>query len=248
MLVTHSPRRPTRAIALLSLRRLAGFGLFAGLLVGLTLLAHHQPTHDLVRWTTDYSPARLVQGRVWTLPASALVLAHLKTVVGPSTLMLLALLLPYVLARGTGRAATVFMSGHVLATLSVAGAVLVGLAFGLPGAVGVAHRVDVGASAGLAATGGALAVVVARRSSAIGLAVLTALFLFFLNGLLFLGGNGHGLTDVEHLVAVTVGATLELSLPGRATDPELSRARAAQPSARHEGLRWAPCQGGTEHA
>ncbi|HYT39693.1 MAG TPA: hypothetical protein VEN99_09295, partial [Acidimicrobiia bacterium] len=125
----------------------------------------------------------------------------------------LAVVLPYVLREGFRRAAAVFFTGHVLATLAVAAVVLPLAAWGWHPAETVRMRVDVGSSAGVAAVAGALAVSIRRRRRGEagdaperrwGAALLGAFVADFAVRLLLF----HTLAEIEHLIALSAGALL----------------------------------------
>ncbi|HEY3240356.1 MAG TPA: hypothetical protein VGL92_12365 [Acidimicrobiia bacterium] len=186
-------------------RLLSGAAATVGLVVAATAVSlawHHAPTRSLVQACCRYSPERLSQGALWTLFGSALLLPRLQ-MIGPTTIMTFALVVPYALAAGARPALRAFFSGHVLATLAVAAVVVPGAALGWAPAVALRVRSDVGASAGIAAVGGACCVLLGRRRG--GPILLAALVAWFATGLV----RTYRLVEVEHLVAVATGAVSE---------------------------------------
>jgi hypothetical protein len=171
-----------------------------------SLLAVAPATRHTISVLTGYKPLFLPT-RPQTLIGSAFYLPNIK-MVGLTTVFTVALFLPYVLARGMGWALRVFLSGHVIATLAVAIVVVPGDWFGWRQAVHIVHSSDLGASAGLAACAGGLAILLGRRWALLGGLLLAGLTAFFLRDL----AHTHGLNrmaDIEHLIAVSVGVGLE---------------------------------------
>ncbi len=163
---------------------------------------HHPATHALAQLCCHYSPARLAGGAVWTVIGSALLLPRVQ-MIGPTTLMTSALFLPYALAAGARSALRVFFTGHVAATLAVAGVVIPAAALGWGPAVVLLARTDVGASAGLAAAGGACCLLLGgRRAGPILFAILAGWFSVALL-------RTHRLVEVEHLIALGAGGALQ---------------------------------------
>jgi hypothetical protein len=80
-------------------------------------------------------------------------------------------------------------------------------------AVVLKYQNDVGVSAGLSATAGALAVVVGRRNRAAGIAAVGAFAVWFVLSLLY----KHPIVQVEHIIAVGTGAVIAV----RHNDPVL---------------------------
>ncbi|HZP29511.1 MAG TPA: rhomboid-like protein [Acidimicrobiia bacterium] len=164
---------------------------------------------DVVQWLCSYSPSRLVHGAVWTLPASALLEAQ-PARLGANVLVPTVVFAPYLLWVGTGRALRTFFAGHVVATLAAAAAILLGVLTGSA----VAHRLytmhDNGVSAGLSAAAGALGVLLwfsrARPLAALVLGVVLVLFTYRIAS----ESVGATLADGEHLLAIAVGAAVEL--------------------------------------
>jgi len=185
----------------------AGAVALVGLAVAVSLAWAHPATRPLARFCCWYSPARLAGGAFWTLPGSALLLPFVH-MVGPTTVMTAALLLPYALIAGTRRAWGAFFTGHVVATLAVAVVVLPAAGWNWLPAVVLRDRSDLGASAGLAAAAGALAVRLGWRRGGL---VAGAVVAYFGTHLLLT----HRLSDVEHLVALTAGAAFERWAEGR---------------------------------
>jgi hypothetical protein len=186
-------------------RLLSGAAAIVGLVVAATAVSlawHHAPTRPLVQACCRYSPERLSRGALWTLFGSALLLPTLA-MIGPTTIMTFALVVPYALGAGAGPTLRAFFSGHVLATLLVAAVVMPGAALGWAPAVALRVRTDVGASAGIAAVGGAWCVLLGPRRG--GPILLVALVAFFATGLVL---TRH-LVEVEHLIAVATGAVSE---------------------------------------
>jgi hypothetical protein len=166
-------------------------------------------THAFVNWLGSYSPSRLVHGAVWTLPASALLEAQ-PAKLGPNTLVPTLIFAPYLLWVGAGPAIRTFFAGHIVATLSAAAVILLGVLAGS----GVAHELyvlrDNGVSAGLAAASGALGVLLwytkARPLAAVVLAVVLVLFTYRIAN----ESLSATLADGEHLVAIATGAAVEI--------------------------------------
>jgi hypothetical protein len=178
----------------------AAVGAVAGLAAVIST-ANRVPGHAAVQFCCGYTPARLAAGAWWTVIGSALLVAHLR-LVGVNTALLVGVALPYGLREGSGRALTAFFTGHVLATLAVAAVVLPAAAWGWHPAEVVRARVDVGASAGLAALTGALAMSMRRRRWRT--ALLGSVMAFFVTNLVL----SQTLAEVEHLTALSVGALL----------------------------------------
>jgi hypothetical protein len=177
------------------------------LLIGALNRTH--ATHSIVHWLCSYSPSRFVHGAIWTLPASALLEAQPSNL-RLNTLVPMLIFTPYLLWVGVGPAVKTFFVGHIVATLTAASLILLGVLAGS----GVANHLftmpDNGVSAGLAATAGALGMLLwfsrARPLAAIVLGVVLVLFTSRLASER-LGGQ---LADFEHLVAIATGALLEL--------------------------------------
>jgi hypothetical protein len=133
-----------------------------------------------------------------------LLVVHLRPL-GSDTALLAFVVIPFVLRDGLRRAAAAFFAGHVGATLAVAAVVLPLAAGGWSPAEVVRARVDVGASAGVAAVAGALALSLRRRDGNRFGAVLLGAFAadFALRLVLF-----HTLAEIEHLIALAIGAIL----------------------------------------
>jgi hypothetical protein len=187
--------------------------------------------HGAARACCYYQPVRLVHGDVWTVLGSAFLLVNPHPF-GPTVLLTAAVFLPYVLTRGFGRALAVFISGHVAATVGPALAIITAAALHVDGAHRLLHHSDVGMSAGLAAAGGALGVVVIRERPAAGGLVLAALVAFFVLGT----GRTAYLAQVEHALALVTGAGVEWHLGTRSGDP-----RPAEPVAvPYPGEPWSP--------
>ena len=186
--------RSVRAARLLGLAAVAG-------LAAVISAANRVPHHPAVHFCCGYTPARLAAGAWWTVLGSALLVVNLH-LLGVNTVLFLAVVLPYVLREGFGRAAAVFFTGHGLATLAVAAVVLPMAAFGWHPAQLVRVRVDVGSSAGVAAVAGALAVSIRRRRW--GTALLAAFAIDFAVRLLLF----HTLAEVEHFIALGAGVLL----------------------------------------
>ena len=90
-------------------------GLLALILVptALGLVARNADARPVSTLLFHYSPDRFIHGRVWTLVLSGLVPPKLSNL-GPNTIMMTLILVPYVLLRGAGRAVGRFFAGHVL--------------------------------------------------------------------------------------------------------------------------------------
>ncbi len=172
-------------------------------------------TASAVSYLAKYSPDRLAHGRVWTLPTSAFLLGHPR-MIGPTTFFTVLFFLPYVLCRGIVRAGVVAMSGHLLSTLVVAAVVLPAAALGSPTYLSVAHKLDYGTSAALAACAGGLVVVIGRRRPRLAGIVLALVTLWFVREFALYRHPSTDVPDVEHLVALATGVFLEWWLSRRA--------------------------------
>ena len=185
--------------------RLAGVVAVAAVAAVISL-ANRAPLHSAVHQCCGYTPARLAAGAWWTVLGSALLVVQLK-LFGINAALLLGVLLPYAWREGSGRALVVYFTGHVVATLAVAAVVLPLAAWGWDPAEVVRMQLDVGASAGIAAVAGAVAVSMHRRG--VGAALFVGLAAFFAVHLV----AAHTLSDVEHLLALTTGAVVGASSP-----------------------------------
>jgi len=186
-------------------------GLFAVIAVPtvLGLVVRDFGTGALATTLFHYSPDRFIGGQVWTLVLSGL-LPPKPDSIGPNTIVMTIVLVPYVLVRGPWRAVGRFLAGHVGATLAVAAFVLPAAALGSSGAAAAARAPDFGISAGLAAVAGALVVVVWRRCGSVAGGLLLAGVLgFFAVHLLTTTSLGHHLSETEHLIAAGIGIVLE---------------------------------------
>jgi hypothetical protein len=190
------------------LSRVAGIVVVLGIAAAFTVASHTQGLSHVARVAAAYSPARLAAGRVWTLPLSALLLGHPK-MIGPTSVMFALLFLPYALVRGLGRTLVTGLAGHVVSTLVVAAWALPAAALGSMVATAVVHTPDYGASAFLAACAGGLAVVIARRSRALGLTLLALVVAYFTIHLVVVHQVIANVADVEHLAALATGAVVE---------------------------------------
>jgi hypothetical protein len=190
-------------------RRLAALVAMIGLPTALGVVARHPDARPATTLLFHYSPDRLVHGRVWTLVLSGLLPPKLGSV-GPTTIAMTLILVPYVVLRGAWRAMGRFLGGHVVATLAVAALVLPGAALGWRFATDVTRAPDYGVSAGLAGVAGAMGVVLWRRRWPIPAGVLLAgVCGFFVYQLLATNSLVHHLSESEHLIAATVGIVLE---------------------------------------
>ncbi|MCA1845948.1 MAG: rhomboid family intramembrane serine protease [Actinobacteria bacterium] len=183
-----------------AVRRIGGVVAVAALAVGISL-AQRAAHPAVVRFCCAYSPERLAAGAWWTVFGSALLVVRLK-MFGINTALLVGVVSPYALRQGSRRALTVFFAGHVAATLAVAAVVLPLAAAGWHPAEVVRVQMDVGASAGVAAVAGAMAVSARRRR--LGVALFAGLAVFFAAHLV----AAHTLSEAEHLIALTTGALL----------------------------------------
>lgn len=171
-----------------------------------SLLAIGSPTRSTISVLAYYKPLFLAT-RPQTLIGSAFYLRNIE-MVGLTTVFTVALFLPYVLARGMGWSIRVFLTGHVVATLAVAIVVIPGDWLGWRDAIHVVHSSDMGASAGLAACAGGLAVLLRRRWPVLGGLLLAGLYAFFL-WKLFHTHRLNRMAEIEHLIALSVGVGLE---------------------------------------
>ena len=189
--------------------RVAGLLALIAVPTALGLVARNADARPVSTLLFHYSPDRFIHGRVWTLVLSGLVPPKLSNL-GPNTIVMTLILVPYVLLRGAGRAVGRFFAGHVLATLAVAALVLPGAMVGWGFASDVARAPDYGVSAGLATIAGALGVVVWRRRGPVaGILLLVGVFGFFASRLLVTGALSHYLSESEHVIAAGVGIVLE---------------------------------------
>jgi len=179
-------------------------------------------THDAIRWLSVYSPSRFAHGSVWTLPFSALLVPHI-TLTGVTVTFFVAVAVPYLFLAGPKRAFVIFVIAHLAATMTAFLIIGAGNELG----AGWGHRLwvqqDYGASAGLAGIAGALFVLLCsqRRSLAlrlVGVFAAAGTTAFFLHGIVVETGPRHGIIDVEHLLAVLIGAALEWSYLARHAD------------------------------
>ena len=201
----HGPaagRSPRAAVWKERAAHLAGAAALVGAAAVVSLAWAHPLTRPLAGFCCWYTPGRLSHGALWTLPGSALLLPRLH-MLGPTTFMAAALFLPYVMVAGTRRALTAFFAGHVVATAAVAAVVLPAAAWGWPPAVVIRNASDVGASAGLAAAAGALAVHLRWRPG--GRLLGVALVVWFGSSLVVT----QRLVEIEHLLALATGAATD---------------------------------------
>lgn len=169
-------------------------------------LANRMPHHSFVPLCCRYTPARLAGGAWWTVFGSALLVSRLN-LLGGNTVLVLGVVGPYAWREGNRRTLAVYFAGHVVATLAVAAVVLPLAAGGWGPAEVVRTRLDAGASAGIAAVAGAVAVSLARRR--VGVALFAGLAAFFTAHLV----AARTLSDVEHLLALATGAVVGASSP-----------------------------------
>lgn len=220
--------------ARLAAARVAGVVGVLALATAVTFASHSVATAGVTGFLAKYSPSRLAAGRVWTVPASAFLLGH-PHMLGPTSAMLALVFLPYALWCGVGRAGITAMSGHVVATLVVAAVVLPGSWLGWTMAATIAHTLDYGSSAALAACAGGLAVLIGRRLPVLGPVVGTVLLAlvagFFAFHLLSVHKLGSNVADVEHLVALLTGVAVEWSLVRSTPRPQPAAGPAAGPVA-----------------
>ena len=201
----------TRAGARLAVARVAGIVGVLALATAVTFASHAPATAKVTSFLAKYSPARLAAGRVWTLPTSAFLLGH-PHMLGPTSLMIALVFLPYALWQGIGRAGITAMSGHIVSTLVVAAVVLPGSLLGWSTATTITHTLDYGSSAALAACAGGLAVLLGRQIPVVGGLVLALVAGFFVVHLLTVPKLDANVADIEHLVALFTGAAVEWSL------------------------------------
>lgn len=200
---SRTQRPPFEAMLL----RLLGVIGFMCIPTVISVLDADHRTVELIRFLAVYSPEKLVHGRLWTLVGSAFLLPRLS-MVGTTSIFVVALFLPFALVTGALHSAKVFLLGHCFATLAVCVVVVAGSAIGWHAASVIYHHRDVGASAGLAACAGALCYTVYRRAPVLGVLLLAAVTWFFFRGLLW-GHGDHGLSDSEHLLALGAGVFVE---------------------------------------
>lgn len=173
-----------------------------------TIASQRSSTSSAVSYLAKYSPERLADGRIWTLPASAFLVGH-PHMIGPTTFFVVLIFLPYALWKGIGRAGIAAMSGHVLSTLAVAAVVLPASSMGWSTGRSIAFSTDYGASAALAACAGGLIVALWRRAPVVAAVVLVAVAGWFVNGLVTVHTPMANVADVEHLVALGTGMVVE---------------------------------------
>lgn len=215
MVVDVAPRTPRSLRAHRAAQRALGVVGVLGVAAAVTIASKAPGTAPLVSYVAKYSPDRLADGRVWTLPTSAFLLGH-PHMIGPTTFFVALIFLPFALWRGLTRAAIVGMTGHVTSTLAVAAVVLPGAALGWSGAASIAHTLDYGASAALAACAGGLAIAIGRRVPALGVLVFVAVAGWFTFSLATVHHPMANVADVEHLVALGTGMVMETWLDRRA--------------------------------
>jgi hypothetical protein len=212
-----------------------------GLLPFLVAALHHRPaTHDAVGFLFGYTPARFVHGAVWTLPLSALITSQ-ATRVGLAVGVMLALMAPYLILAGAPRTIVRYFAGHIACTLVMLVAIVVSSAAGWATATHLYSTHDTGISAGLAAVGGAFAVLLSRtRTRWLAVAAIGIPLYFYTYRLGSETASGV-LADVEHLIAFTVGVVIEWRWPLHAW-PERPEAVDGRPSALRiaSGVRPAP--------
>jgi hypothetical protein len=201
------------------MKRLGGVVAVAAL-VAVISLANRAPQHSFVHLCCGYTPARLSAGAWWTVLGSALLVVQLK-LFGINTALLLGVVLPYAWREGSRRTLTVYFAGHVVATLAVAAVVLPLAAWGWGPAEVVRMQLDVGASAGIAAVAGAVAV--SMRRHRFGVVLFVGLAVFFAAHLTV----AHTLSEAEHLIALSTGAVLGR---GWASADSLAESRPKRPA------------------
>jgi hypothetical protein len=212
-LATASAEAPVPARSKVLLARLAGLIVVIGVPAALGTFGRMPSALSVTRALFFYSPDRLVHGALWTLPLSGLLPPKLGHV-GLNTIVMTTIFVPYVVLRGVWKAIGRFFAGHLAATIAVALVVLPAAALGSRwGSTVVAAR-DYGVSAGLAGVAGAMGVVLWRRAGfGPGLALFTALLMFFGYRFLTVPELGHRLAEVEHFMAAAVGAAVEARYP-----------------------------------
>jgi hypothetical protein len=225
--VVTSPNPP--GLARQATLRVLGVLAVLGLTAVVTFAAIAPSTASLINYLAKYSPDRLADGRVWTLPMSAFLVGH-PHMIGPTTFFIVLIFLPYALWRGLVRAGIVAMSGHVVSTLVVAAVVLPASAMGLSEATSIARSLDYGASAALAACAGGLAVALARRVRPLGVLVLVSVVGWFVYSLVTIRQTMSNVADVEHLVGLGTGMAVEWWFE-RHREPSTAVARAADEGA-----------------
>jgi len=177
---------------------------------------HRHATRDLVGWLFGYTPERFTHGAVWTLPLSALITSQAATRVGLAVGVMLVLMAPYLILAGVPRTILRYFAGHISCTLVMLVAIVVSSAAGWATATRLYSTHDTGISAGLAAVGGAFAVLL-LRTRARWLAVLAfAIPLYFYTYRLGSETASAVMADVEHLIAFAVGVAVEWRWPLRA--------------------------------
>ena len=168
--------------------------------------------HRTLSSLTKYSTTRFVHGAVWTLPFSGLVVSR-PTRVGTKLGVLILVGAIYLLWAGPGRAVVRFAAAHVVPTVLALSAILVAGALASPAGHHLYRMSDTGISAGLAGTAGALIVLAWRRQlHAFALVIAVGLGALFCYGLATEHLPGV-LADAEHLLAMGVGALVELRWP-----------------------------------
>ena len=191
-----------------SLVRLLGVVGILTVPVVLTLLYADGATHEAVRFLAGDSPERLTHGALWSVPLAALVLPNIR-MIGTTTVVTIACLLPYALLRGPVRALVVYFAGHIVATLVVAAVVIGGHVAAWSSIEPVYRHLDLGASSGLAAVVGGLAGVMFTRMRVAALVIGIGVAGWFAVALAESPGVIHDVAAVEHLVALGVGLTVE---------------------------------------
>ena len=199
-----------------TLWRRAAAAVALGLIPFVVAAVHHRhSTHDAVGFLFGYTPARFTHGAVWTLPLSALITSQ-ATRIGLAVGVMLVLMAPYLILAGVPRTIVRYFAGHITCTLVMLLAIVVSSDAGWATATRLYSTHDTGISAGLAAVGGAFAVLLSRTRARWLAAVAFAIPLYFYTYRLGSESASAVMADVEHLIAFTVGIAIEWRWPLRA--------------------------------
>jgi hypothetical protein len=176
---------------------LAILGVIVGLIGATALVPRWHPW--LIEHFAD-SWDRLRVGEIWRVFTSAFVQSKHGFVLG---IMLLMWLLPLAESRlGSRTAATAFFAGDWISSLAVMIAMRLTAAVGIAASAHALGRLDSGASAGFYACGGAFLVSLTRGR------MRTVLALVLVGDLIIEGVRTHMLAEIQHPVAVLVGAAV----------------------------------------
>jgi hypothetical protein len=199
-----------------TLWRRASAAVALGLIPFVVAAVHHRhATHDAVGFLVGYTPERFAHGAVWTLPLSAAITSQ-ATRIGLAVGVMLVLMAPSLILAGVPRTIVRYFAGHITCTLVMLFAIVVSSDAGWETATRLYATHDTGISAGLAAVGGAFAVLLSRTRARWLAVVALAIPLYFYTYRLGSESASAVMADVEHLIAFTVGIAIEWRRPLRA--------------------------------